>query len=106
MPELRLVVLALQERLAYGPTFEAALNALFGNLTSSTAPATGAAESSQPSAPSAAPQKVAARESLINQAAKDLADYQRLTAEGKLGEAGQKLEHLKRALEQLNANQK
>jgi len=27
----------------------------------------------------------------------DLADYQRLTAEGKLGEAGQKLEELKRA---------
>jgi uncharacterized protein len=26
------------------------------------------------------------------EAAKDLADYQRLTAEGKLGEAGQKLE--------------
>jgi uncharacterized protein len=26
MPELRLVVLALQDRLAYGPTFEAALS--------------------------------------------------------------------------------
>ena len=30
MPELRLVVLALQDRLAYGPTFEAALTSLFG----------------------------------------------------------------------------
>ena len=30
MPELRLVVLALQDRLAYGPTFEAALAGLFG----------------------------------------------------------------------------
>ena len=30
MPELRLVVLALQDRLAYGPTFEAALSSLFG----------------------------------------------------------------------------
>ena len=30
MPELRLVVLALQDRLAYGPTFEAALSWLFG----------------------------------------------------------------------------
>ena len=40
---------------------------------------------------------------LISEAAKDLADYQRLTAEGKLGEAGQKLEQLKRALEKLNA---
>ena len=35
MPELRLVVLALQDRLAYGPTFEAALAGLFGG----TAPA-------------------------------------------------------------------
>ena len=30
MPELRLVVLALQDRLAYGPTFESAMSALFG----------------------------------------------------------------------------
>jgi len=38
---------------------------------------------------------------LIAEAARDLADYQRLTAEGKLGEAGQKLEALKRALDEL-----
>ena len=30
MPELRLVVLALQDRLCHGPTFEAALGSLFG----------------------------------------------------------------------------
>jgi uncharacterized membrane protein (UPF0182 family) len=30
MPELRLVVLALQDRLAYGPTFQSAMAALFG----------------------------------------------------------------------------
>ena len=35
MPELRLVVLALQDRLAYGPTFEAAMAGLFGGATSS-----------------------------------------------------------------------
>src|SRR6201998_696877 len=35
MPELRLVVLALQDRLAYGPTFESAMAALFGGATSS-----------------------------------------------------------------------
>ena len=34
MPELRLVVLALQDRLAYAPTFEGALAALFGNGSS------------------------------------------------------------------------
>ena len=40
-------------------------------------------------------------QALISEAAKSLADYQRLTAEGKLGEAGQKLEQLKRALDDL-----
>ena len=34
MPELRLVVLALQDRLAYGPTFEAAMAGLFGGAAS------------------------------------------------------------------------
>jgi hypothetical protein len=40
---------------------------------------------------------------LIAEAARDLADYQRLTAEGKLGEAGQKLESLKVKLDRLNS---
>jgi hypothetical protein len=39
---------------------------------------------------------------LVSEAARDLADYQRLTAEGKLGEAGQKLEALKKKLDELN----
>ena len=51
-------------------------------------------------------QPTADRDALIAEAAKDLADYQRLTAEGKLGEAGQKLEELKRALDRLSARQK
>jgi hypothetical protein len=52
------------------------------------------------------PQPASDLNALIAEAAKDLADYQRLTAEGKLGEAGQKLEELKRALDNLNAHQK
>ena len=40
-------------------------------------------------------------QALIDQATRDLADYQRLTAEGKLGEAGQRLESLKKTLERL-----
>jgi hypothetical protein len=48
----------------------------------------------------------AGRNPLIAGAAQDLEDYQRLTAEGKLAEAGQKLEDLKRKLEQLQAGQK
>ena len=49
MPELRLVVLALQDKLAYGTTFEAALKSLFGgevsSLTATDAPASGSARS-------------------------------------------------------------
>ncbi len=40
-------------------------------------------------------------DALIRDAARDLAEYQRLTAEGKLGEAGQRLEDLKQKLDQL-----
>jgi uncharacterized membrane protein (UPF0182 family) len=105
MPELRVVVLALQERLAYGPTFESALTGLFGGAASSTGSGVAAAEGGQQAPASATPLGPAAeRTALIAQAAKDLSDYQRLTAEGKLGEAGQKLEHLKRMLEQLNSH--
>jgi hypothetical protein len=100
MPELRLVVLALQDRLAYGPTFEAALASLYGGETSSLR----TAEAPQP-VPVSKTQSVDLH-ALIVEAGKDLTDYQRLTAEGKLGEAGQKLEELKRVIDQLNAHQK
>jgi uncharacterized membrane protein (UPF0182 family) len=108
MPELRLVVLALQDKLAYGPTFEAALASLFGGE----APAMSISESAQTasqSAPAAQVQKQPQGKdmnALIDEAGKDFADYQRLTAEGKLGEAGQKLDELKRVLDQLNAQKK
>jgi uncharacterized protein len=100
MPELRLVVLALQDRLAYGSTFEAALGALFGGSSSSLA----AAEPQRTTQPSQPSQPAAEPNPTIAEAARDLADYQRLTAEGKLAEAGQKLEDLKRALDKLNTH--
>ena len=111
MPELRIVVLALQDRLAYGPTFEVALAALFGQAPSTLAtapqtPATSAAPSAAPApSPPGAPPALQEGDAnaLIQGAARDLADYQRLTAEGKLGEAGQKLEALKAKLERLNS---
>jgi uncharacterized membrane protein (UPF0182 family) len=110
MPELRLVVLALQDKLAYGSTFEAALRALFGGGASSLAAEPAAAEPARagPGASSAASPANAAvdMDALIAGAARDLNDYQRLTAEGKLGEAGQKLEQLKQKLEALNARRK
>jgi uncharacterized membrane protein (UPF0182 family) len=108
MPELRLVVLALQDRLAYAPTFEAALSALFGGSASSLSPAEAsrAVAASAPPASGTTAQPAGDLNPTIAQAAKDLADYQRLTAEGKLGEAGQKLEELKRAIDKLNMRQK
>jgi uncharacterized protein len=103
MPELRLVVLALQDRLAYGPTFESAMAALFGGAASSTSVAAVPAPSERSASASAAsPQLAPDLNALVAAAAKDLAEYQRLTAEGKLGEAGQKLEELKRTLDKLN----
>jgi uncharacterized membrane protein (UPF0182 family) len=105
MPELRLVVLALQDRLAYGPTFEAALASLFGSQT----PSLTGAESPQTAsaaAPSGAPQPAVDVNALIAQANRDFNDYQRLTSEGKLAEAGQKLDDLKHTLDQLSVHAK
>ena len=102
MPELRLVVLALQDRLAYGPTFEAALTALFGGGASSQVANGAPPEPAQHAGTNAASRPGADLSALIAEASRDLADYQRLTAEGKLGEAGQKLEQLKRAIDELN----
>jgi hypothetical protein len=110
MPELRLVVLATQDRLAYGTTFADALTGLFGDAAVAAAqppPASNATASDgkSPAAPQQAAQQPPTPSrtttELVKRAAQDLADYQRLTAEGKLGEAGQKLESLKRTLEEL-----
>ncbi len=105
MPELRLVVLAMQDRLAYAPTFEAALAGLFGapGTSAASAQAAAAAPSAQQGSLSTPTAAAASQDvnALIAQAAQDLTDYQRLTADGKLAEAGQKLEHLKKTLAQL-----
>jgi hypothetical protein len=111
MPELRLVVLALQDRLAYGPSFESAMAALFGGeasgLTGSASSGGAGPSQNTPSANAPPPNgKTPDRNGLITAAAQDLADYQRLTAEGKLAEAGQKLEDLKRTLNQLQTSPK
>jgi uncharacterized membrane protein (UPF0182 family) len=110
MPELRIVVLALQDKLAYGPNFESAMASLFGNQPSSLSP-TAAPVQAAPAARETAPTAPASTgadttDTLIAEAARDLAEYQRLTAEGKLGEAGQRLEALKQKLEQLAARRR
>ncbi len=104
MPELRIVVLALQDRLAYGASFESALSSLFDGTPSTLATAAPAqpARAQTPATPQpAAGTAPATPDALIRSAAQDLEDYQKLTAEGKLGEAGQRLESLKQKLQEL-----
>jgi uncharacterized membrane protein (UPF0182 family) len=110
MPELRLVVLAIQERLGYGQSFDEAMSNLFGEAgkavaqTPSGSPSTGA-PSEKPvdgkPTPSPSPVAVETVQRLILKAVQEFDDYQRLTSQGKHGEAGQKLEQHKRTLEEL-----
>jgi uncharacterized membrane protein (UPF0182 family) len=104
MPELRLVVLALQDKLAYGTTFQAALSALFDGQASSLNASTEAPQPTPQGATAAPPvsEQPADAHALIAEASKDFDDYQRLTAAGKLGEAGQKLDQLKIVIDKLN----
>ena len=97
MPELRIVVLATQDRMASAPTFEEALIKLLrpdpsmphtqsdeGNLT----PPSLNLSNNRPL-------------SLLQAATSAFEAYQRLTAEGRLAEAGEQLERLKAALTDL-----
>ena len=112
MPELRLVVLATQDRLAYGANFEEALNNLFGDAAKASSEQKGEQKGEQPKpkpgatpqpSPSPSPQGIGAPnvQQLINRAIQEFEEYQRLTAEGRMGEAGKKLEDHKRTLEEL-----
>jgi uncharacterized membrane protein (UPF0182 family) len=99
MPELRLVVLATQERLTYAENFETALKQLLGQPEK-----TAAKDTEKPTeavSPGDKPPVPPSIDALIKQASQAFADYQRLTAEGRLSEAGQKLDELKRILDQL-----
>ncbi len=106
MPELRIVVLATQERLAYGNTFEEAVNNMFGD-SAKVAPDQKPSES--PPKPGATPQaspspvirETPNLQQLVIRAVQEFEEYQRLTSQGKLAEAGKKLEEHKRTLEEL-----
>ena len=105
MPELRLVVLATQEKLGFGQTFAEAMTSLFGQCISAPsetkpAPEQPPAEGSQPQA-TPSPATTQSISQLVNRALQEFEDYQRLTAQGKLAEAGQKLEQHKRTLEEI-----
>ena len=110
MPELRLVVLATQDRLGYGLSFDEAMTSLFGDLARPSTqekteqpkekPVAGAPKPAASPSPSESAPPLTVQQ-LINKAVQEFEEYQRLTSQGKLGEAGQKLEQHKRTLEEL-----
>jgi len=110
MPELRLVVLATQERLGYGQSFDEAMTNLFGDIARPSTqdkteqpkekPTEGAPKPAAAPSPAEGSQPLSVQQ-LINKAVQEFDEYQRLTSQGKLGEAGQKLEQHKRTLEEL-----
>jgi len=99
MPELRLVVLATQEKLGYGQTFAEAMNSLFGEAA--VKPPAQQPDQTAPQQPTPSATPAQDLQQLINKAIQEFEDYQRLTSQGKLGEAGQKLEQHKRTLEEI-----
>jgi len=105
MPALRLIVLATQDRLAYATTFDEALKLLLEGRSGSLAQqGSQISEASRPAGPAAVPSGPdrPSVQTLIRRANQSLVEYRRLTAEGRLAEAGAKLDELKIALEQLN----
>ncbi len=115
LPELRQVAVATQDRLATGKTFDEALRSLFTELSAQTpAQVAQAAEQPKPT-PSGQPAPPAGKQvspppaatdaaRLAAQAQQLLADYERLTAEGRHREAGEKLDQLKQTLAEMNRN--
>jgi uncharacterized membrane protein (UPF0182 family) len=111
MPELRLVVLATQDRLGYGQTFDEAMTSIFGDVGRPSdqrlQPTKENAAADAPPKPGATPDQTgpspvpATVQQLLDKAVREFEEYQRLTSQGKLGEAGQKLEQHKRTLDDL-----
>ncbi|HJQ70471.1 MAG TPA: UPF0182 family protein [Blastocatellia bacterium] len=111
LPELRQVAVATQNRLATGNTFEEALRKLMAD-TPTQQPAETVAQTAPPARPPggapsptpAAPAQPAAGDlgGLARQAQQLLSDYERLSAEGRHREAGEKLDQLKQTITEMN----
>ena len=119
LPELRQVAVATQDQLKTGKTFDEAIGLLFPGTPTrqavaaeqSKSNAQQAAAAGQPSTSAAqAPGQSSPRaeqpsneiDQLLKQAQQLLSDYERLTAEGRHREAGEKLDQLKQILDQRN----
>jgi uncharacterized membrane protein (UPF0182 family) len=107
LPELRQVAVATQLELATGKSFDEALAKLFPDLggtkpSTVVQPAEKQPVQQETSSQQPPPAQVNEVDRLLKQAAQLLADYERLTAEGKHREAGEKLDQLKQTLTELN----
>ncbi|HEX3877864.1 MAG TPA: UPF0182 family protein [Bryobacteraceae bacterium] len=90
MPQLKKVVLAIDNRLIYADTYEEALQQLAGGNPSP--PLSGAATSQGAASPSAPSSGIDPR---LQRIADHLKKYQELTSQGRLAEAGRELEAIK-----------
>ena len=105
LPELRLVVIATQERLGFGDTFEKALAALMPELGTRSVQPKEAQETARTQSPvqpvtgqPAAPSTTPGASAPLEQARRLLEEYERLTSAGRHREAGEKLDQLKQLL--------
>jgi TfoX/Sxy family transcriptional regulator of competence genes len=103
-----LVVVATQEKLGYGLSFTEAMTSLLGkSMTLGPSVSEEKQKAEQKPNETAAPQQSPSPATiqnlgqLVERAIQEFDDYQRLTSQGKLGEAGQKLEQHKRTLEEI-----
>ncbi|MEW6126671.1 MAG: UPF0182 family protein [Acidobacteriota bacterium] len=107
LPELRQVAIATQDRLVSGKTFEEALNALMPGLAAQTPVSGQVAQPSptpstdKPSTDKPSTGQPSEIERLAKQAQQLITDYERLSAEGKHRDAGEKLDQLKQVLSEL-----
>jgi hypothetical protein len=90
MPQLKKVVLAIDNRLIYADTYEEALQQLAGGNPSP--PLSGAVTSQGAASPSAPSSGIDPR---LQRIADHLKKYQELTSQGRLAEAGRELEAIK-----------
>ncbi|HEY3134851.1 MAG TPA: UPF0182 family protein, partial [Blastocatellia bacterium] len=109
LPELRQVAVATQDQLKTAKTFDEALALLFPGFAPRQAAAAGAAPQAEAQAPSKQPSAQppaqlgsADIDQLVRQAQQLISEYERLTAEGKHREAGEKLDQLKQTLAELS----
>jgi len=94
MPELRRVVVAFGDQLAYGASFEEALGKFFPQIA-------GSASYSALKPTATKEEKITNRKDLVAAAAKAFENYRNLMGKGKYEEAGKALEELGRILNQL-----